>query len=129
MEGVSAEILARYCGLSSTHIAPFARRGVMVLAGRGKFDLEASVRAYATNSAPGPCLFIFQIYLPKARQEASAPRTVLPASKNRIKSLSRKLNQKIEYFRDISGAAAPAHAFSLYRSFARGAYPDPICCP
>ncbi|WP_424032517.1 terminase small subunit [Methylocella sp.] len=30
-------------------MASFARRGIMVRAGRGKFDLEASVRAYATH--------------------------------------------------------------------------------
>jgi phage terminase Nu1 subunit (DNA packaging protein) len=49
MEGVSAEILARHCGLSSTVVASFARRGVMVRAGRKGFDLEASVRAYCQH--------------------------------------------------------------------------------
>ena len=49
MEGVSAEILARHCGLSSTVVASFARRGVMVRTGRGRFDLEASVRSYCQH--------------------------------------------------------------------------------
>ncbi len=49
MEAVSAEVLAIWCGLSSTAVASFARRGVMVRADRGKFDLEASVRAYCTH--------------------------------------------------------------------------------
>jgi terminase small subunit / prophage DNA-packing protein len=49
MEGVSAEILARHCGLSSTVVASFARRRVMVRAGRGRFDLEASLRSYCQH--------------------------------------------------------------------------------
>ena len=49
MDGVSAEVLAKWCGLSSTAVASFARRGVMVRAGRGKFDLEGSLRAYCQH--------------------------------------------------------------------------------
>ena len=49
MEPVSAEILGKWLGLSSTHVASYARRGIMVRAGRGKFDLEASVRAYCQH--------------------------------------------------------------------------------
>ena len=49
MEPVSAEILGKWLGLSSAHVASYARRGVMVRAGRGKFDLEASVRAYCQH--------------------------------------------------------------------------------
>ncbi len=47
--GVTAEVLGRWLGVSQQIVTQFARRGVMVRAGRGKFDLEASVRAYATH--------------------------------------------------------------------------------
>ena len=51
MEPVSAEILGKWLGLSSTHVASYARRGIMVRAlGPGaSFDLEASVRAYCQH--------------------------------------------------------------------------------
>ncbi len=48
-EDVSAEILGRWCGISQPAVSQFARRGVMVRAGRGKFALEESVRAYCTH--------------------------------------------------------------------------------
>jgi phage terminase Nu1 subunit (DNA packaging protein) len=48
-EGVSAEVLGRWLGASQQTVTQFARRGIMVRAGRGKFDLEASVRGYATH--------------------------------------------------------------------------------
>lgn len=48
-EGVSAEILGRWCGISQPAVSQFARRGVMVRAGRGKFALEESVRAYCAH--------------------------------------------------------------------------------
>lgn len=49
MDPVSGEVLAKWLGISGTQVNSFARRGVMVRAGRKGFDLEASVRAYATH--------------------------------------------------------------------------------
>jgi terminase small subunit / prophage DNA-packing protein len=49
MDSVSAEVLAKWCGLSSTNVASYARRGVMVRAGRGTFDLEQSIRGYCQH--------------------------------------------------------------------------------
>lgn len=48
MDAVSAEILAKFLGISSTQVSSFARRGVMVRARKG-FDLEQSVRSYCQH--------------------------------------------------------------------------------
>jgi phage terminase Nu1 subunit (DNA packaging protein) len=45
----TAEQLASLVGLSSAAVATLARRGVMIRGDRGKFNLEASVRAYCQH--------------------------------------------------------------------------------
>jgi phage terminase Nu1 subunit (DNA packaging protein) len=45
----TAEQLASLVGLSSAAVSTLARRGVLIRAGKGKFQLEASVRAYCTH--------------------------------------------------------------------------------
>jgi phage terminase Nu1 subunit (DNA packaging protein) len=49
MSVVTGEVLANWLGISGTQVTSFARRGVMVRAGRKGFDLEASVRAYCQH--------------------------------------------------------------------------------
>ncbi|HEY8007989.1 MAG TPA: hypothetical protein VIE66_14590 [Methylocella sp.] len=49
MSVVTGEVLAKWLGISGTQVTSFARRGVMVRAGRKGFDLEASVRAYCQH--------------------------------------------------------------------------------
>jgi terminase small subunit / prophage DNA-packing protein len=49
MVDVAIEQLAGLCGLSSTAVTTLARRGIMIRAGKGKFQLEASVRNYCTH--------------------------------------------------------------------------------
>jgi terminase small subunit / prophage DNA-packing protein len=45
----TAEQLASLVGLSSAAVSTLARRGVMIRGERGKFNLEASVRAYCAH--------------------------------------------------------------------------------
>jgi phage terminase Nu1 subunit (DNA packaging protein) len=49
MVDVAIEQLAGICGLSSAAVTTLARRGIMIRAGKGKFQLEASVRSYCTH--------------------------------------------------------------------------------
>lgn len=48
-EPVTGETLARWFGVSSRTVTQLAARGIAIRKGRGRFDLEASVHAYAEH--------------------------------------------------------------------------------
>jgi phage terminase Nu1 subunit (DNA packaging protein) len=88
MSFVTGENLANWLGISETQVTSFARRGVIVRAGRKGFELEASIRSYcqhlreqAVGRKAGDAPMKDRARLAKAQADSVEQKTAIRAGK------------------------------------------------